>query len=324
VPKSKTSGNKVIIIAGPTASGKTSLALALASRINGELISADSRQIYRGLDVGTGKDTLGLKAQKTTLEGHQLHYYSLGRKKIKLWLTDLITPNQSFSVANYLPLARLLIKDIQNRGKIPILVGGTGLYLRALREGLGNTLPPHPVFRRFLSLLSTPALSFLLKAIYPSRYLKMTPSDQKNPRRLTRALELSLFAKPFLPSPKDPNPYFFILLQTDLKKLRSNIDKRVKKRLHQGLLKEITRLTQKYSWTDPGLNTLAYRDFKPYFQGLLDLKTCLRNWTFNEYHYASRQLTWFKKEKVDLCLDSQDPYLKKKAFLALSKMLQLN
>lgn len=320
------SNNKVIIIAGPTATGKTALALHLAQKITGELISADSRQIYKGLDIGTGKDTRGAKLQKSTLKtDYGLLSYYLFDSGVKLWLTDLITPNQSFSVARFLPLVKLLIQDIQSRHKIPILVGGTGLYIKALKEGiLTKNLPPRSFLRRFLNMFPAPVLSFFLRLFNPNRYFKMTFSDQKNPRRLIRALELTLFKTPHLKDQKDNQQYLSIFLKSDLENLRFHIKNRIQKRLDQGLLLEIQKILEKYHWTDPGLNTLSYQEFKPYFLGLSDLKTCIQNWTFNEYHYAKRQLTWFKKQPSFLSFNSQDTRLFKKVFLAVSKMLQSN
>lgn len=296
---SNLTSKKILVVLGPTATGKTSLALNLAKKFNGELISIDSRQIYRGLDIGTGKDIGNLRPRVSNLETSygKLRYYLFDQTK--LWLTDLITPDQIFSVAHFLPLAHLLINDIQTRGKRPIFVGGTGFYLKALLQGLDTgTIKPNPFLRSVLTALPTPALSFLIRIINPSKWKSMTFSDQKNSRRLIRALEISLSRKNTLPVPLRLNHDFCLIgLKTNLKTLRPLIQKRVQKRLDQGLLSEIEKLIEKYSWSDPGLNTLSYKEFKPYFQGVSDLKTCIKNWEHHEYQYAKRQITWFKKQK---------------------------
>ncbi len=308
---SNSTSKKILVILGPTATGKTSLALRLAKKFNGELISIDSRQIYRGLDIGTGKDIGNLRPQVSNLETScgKLHYYLFD--KTKLWLTDLVTPDQAFSVAHFLPLAHLLIKDIQGRGKRPIFVGGTGFYLKALLQGLDTgTIKPRPFLRSALTILPAPILSFLIRKTNPSKWKSMTSSDQKNPRRLIRALEVSLSRKNPPPLPRLKHSFCLIGLKTDLKTLRPLIQKRVQKRLEQGLLSEIENLIKKYNWSDPGLNTLSYKEFKPYFQGISDLKTCIKNWEHHEYQYAKRQITWFNKQKDITYLNIQDSNLK--------------
>jgi len=321
---SNLTSKKILAVLGPTATGKTSLALDLAKKFNGELISVDSRQIYRGLDIGTGKDIGNLRPRVSNLETSygKLHYYLFDQTR--LWLTDLITPDQVFSVAQFLSLAHLLIKDIQNRGKHPILVGGTGFYLKALLQGLDTgAIKPHPFFRPALTVLPPPALSFLVRTINPSKWKSMTFSDQKNPRRLIRVLEVSLSRKNPSPLPHSKHRFCLIGLKTNLETLRPLIQKRVQKRLDQGLLFEIEKLIKKYNWSDPGLNTLSYKEFKPYFQGISDLKTCIKNWEHHEYQYAKRQITWFKKQKDITYFDARDPNLNKKVITASKKMLQL-
>ncbi len=320
MPKSKTLKNKVIIISGPTATGKTDLALFLAQSLKTDLISADSRQIYKSLDIGTGKDTLSLKPKKSKIKTKYgyLTYYQFPEGP-RLWLTDLTTPDQSFSVADFLPLARLLIEKLQKEGKVPIFVGGTGLYLKALTQPLiTNPTPPSPLLRKIFSFLPTPLLSLLLKTINLSKYNSLNSSDQKNPHRLQRALEISFSRSQPAPKKSDPNQYLFFVLKTDLKTIRSRIKKRVEKRLNQGLLGEIYTLTKKYSWSDPGLNTLSYKEFKPYFEGQIDLKSCVKTWTQNEIHYAKRQITWFKKQKDIIPITSS----KKDLLSIIEKMLQ--
>ena len=287
---------KILIVCGPTATGKTSLAVKLAKKLNGELISADSRQVYQGLDIGTGKDHP---------PGTKIH------------ALDLIPPSESFSVSQYLQTVHPLIQKIQSQGKLPIIVGGTGLYLKALTQGIATaSIPPHPALRQVLNLFPLSWLKFILKLINPKKYKQMNRSDQNNPRRLIRALEISLSSKSkhlvSLSSPPSTSPFprlsaNIIYLSAPLSYLYQQIDQRVKKRLDQGLLQEIEKLLEKYPWSAPSFKTLGYADFQPFFQKGDSLENCISRWRFHEHAYARRQLTWFKKQPATLKINISKP-----------------
>ena len=149
---------KALVICGPTATGKTSLGLKLAKKYNGQIISADSRQVYKGMDIGTGKDLpLNAKQQK---DGHYLI------KGIKVWGYDLINPNQDFSVGHFIKFTKPLIKKIHHQNQLPILVGGTGLYLKAVTGSIDTiNIPPNPSLRKKLEKLSRTKLANTLKKI---------------------------------------------------------------------------------------------------------------------------------------------------------------
>lgn len=274
---------KILIISGPTATGKTSLAVRIAKEYNGELISADSRQIYQGMDIGTGKD-------------HP--------KDIQVHLTDLITPNQSFSVAEFQKLALVKINQIQSRGKLPIIVGGTGQYIDSLINPHTETFSVRPflLLRFFLNRLPVFYLQKICQVLDKKSYLNLNNSDLHNPHRLIRKIEISIFnhKKTIFPLSskgelKGDFNYLHLSLTAPNSYLYSQIDQRIEKRLKLGLLDEINNLLRTYSWHHPGLNTLAYKELRPYFENRMSLETCIQKWRYDEHAYARRQKTWFKK-----------------------------
>jgi tRNA dimethylallyltransferase len=285
--------NKLLIISGPTATGKTDLAIKLAKKFDGELISADSRQLYKGMDIGTGKD-------------HP--------KNIKIHLVDIIKPNESFSVANYQKQAKEKIKDIQSKGKLPIIVGGTGLYINSIIDGKTDTflVKPNRLLRFVLNRVPTSFIQNIYRIINPKDFSQLNNSEKNNPHRLIRKIEIKLFSKKSLLLKGDLEgfDYFHITLTAPNDFLYKRIDNRVEKRLKMGLLKEIKDLLNKYNWSDPGLNTLAYKEFMPYFKShtsgekLEELKNeSINRWKFDEHAYARRQKTWFKKSNNTLVVD---------------------
>ena len=168
---------KVLVILGPTATGKTDLALILANKFNGELVSCDSRQIYRGLDIGTGKYP-NSKLQITKSKG----FWEI--EGIRVWMYDVISPKKQYTVADYVKNADRVIRDIGKRGKLPIVVGGSGLYLKALLEGLPNlAIPIDRNLRKELEILTLEQLQMRLKKLSPERWNLLNDSDRQNKRR---------------------------------------------------------------------------------------------------------------------------------------------
>jgi len=269
---------KVLIICGPTATGKTSLASSLAERWDGELVSADSRQVYQGMDIGTGKDK--------------------GEVAVPLWLVDLVSPKEQFSVFDWLILARAKIKDIWKRGRLPIVVGGTGLYLKALVDGIETlAIPPDKKLRKELGRLNLEELQRRLKRTAPQVFASLNQSDRNNPRRLVRKIEIALSKKErsgFGPLEAD---FLMIGLTAPKDLLYRRIDYRVEKRVEMGLIDEIRGLLKKgIHWFDPGMNTLAYKEFKAFFEGKESWAEAVQRWRFDEHGYARRQITWFKRD----------------------------
>ncbi|OGL52295.1 tRNA (adenosine(37)-N6)-dimethylallyltransferase MiaA [Candidatus Shapirobacteria bacterium RBG_13_44_7] len=291
--------HQLLIISGPTATGKTALAAKLAKKFNGELISADSRQIYQSLDIGTGKD-------------HP--------RGVKLHLIDLIPPNLSFSVAQYRQFALSKIKDIHSRNKLPIIVGGTGQYLDSIinpRETF--SIPPNHLLRFFLNRLPVSLLQKLYFLLDKNSFLKLNNSDRYNPHRLIRKIEIKLSN----PKVKNPKPaitsYLHLSLTASNSYLYPRIDARVEKRLKIGLLDEIKKLLSLYKWSDPGLNTLAYQEFRPYFQKHSPIEESIQKWRFHEHAYARRQKTWFKKQKNIIFVDISQSKFDQKVTTLVSK-----
>lgn len=287
---------KILIISGPTCTGKTALAVKLAKKFNGELISADSRQVYRGMNIGTGKD-------------HP--------KNIPIHLIDIINPDQSFSVALYQKLATAKINDIQSRSKLPIVVGGTGLYINSLLTNNTDTysIKPNRILRFFLNHLSTKTLKRLFRLLDFQTFDSLNNSEINNPHRLIRKIEIRLLRRnpprndvianqPRLVKQSGLN-FLHLSLTAPSAFLYKKIDQRVEARLKAGLLEEIKNLLKKYNWSDPGLNCLAYKEFnklspsilKGGVRGGFHMENCIAKWHFDEHAFARRQTTWFKKDK---------------------------
>ncbi len=304
---------KIIVIAGPTASGKTSLGVKMSKENKGEIVSADSRQIYEYMDIGTGKDikkdALFKKNDKDLQKkiknkvGQDIKIGTYNIEGVNIWGLDLIKPDKSFSVTQWVEFAKLAVDKILCQDKIPLLVGGTGFWIKALLQGIEwGKIPPDWGLRKKLGKNSIKKLQEMIKN-YPDEFWQgMNKSDWNNPRRLIRRIEIAKYLK------KNPKKEVslvpldakiskeIILKDLPLKELKKSIKIRVKKRLEQGLIKEIKSLLNKgYEWSDPGMNTLGYKEFEPYFKEKKHLKECIEAWTNDEIDYARRQKVWFDK-----------------------------
>jgi len=295
---------KALIIYGPTAIGKTSLALKWAQRWKGELVSADSRQVYQGMDIGTGKDVGQAKfhpQEQLVLENCPLTrgYYLV--EGVKIWLLDILKPSQRFSSYQWAQLARRVIKDIWRRKKLPLVVGGSAFYLKTLLDDLNTQgIPPNWSLRKRLEKCSVAELQRELKRIWPTRWQQLNHSDRHNPRRLIRALEIKEAAKP-LSSPKNfwrQACWQGVYLTASLKFIRQRISLRIRQRLKAGLLEEIAGLLESgYRWEDPGLNCLAYKEFRLFFAGKQQRAKAIKKWQQDEVEYARRQQLWFRHDQ---------------------------
>jgi len=296
-----------IIITGQTATGKTDLAFQYAKKYNGEIINFDSRQIYKYLDIITGKDIP--ENSKLKIKNSKLTYYLITSNQpqsIKLWLYDIITPDQYFSSFEYVKLAQKVIKDIKNRGKTPILVGGSYFYLKHLLYGFDYKVPPNFKLREELNKKSVNELQDILKKLSSAKTLpKMNQSDWHNPRRLIRRIEIlqgQSFSRTVLKKESqkllEKNSLFIGLRYQNKDKLRQAIIKRVEKRLAQGAIDEVKRILKMgYKKTDPGLKTIGYKQLIEYLEGKVSKEKAIENWITAELQYAKRQYTFMKKDK---------------------------
>ena len=272
---------KLIVILGPTASGKTSLSIKLAKRLNGEVISADSRQVYRGMDIGTGKVT---KREMQSIPHH---------------LLDVVSPKKIFDVAQFKKLADKAIVNIYKKGKIPFIVGGTGFFIQAVVDNLAlPDVKPDWILRKKLGKKSVANLYKMLAKLDPVRASSI---DKNNPRRLIRALEIIIKSKaPVSPlSPQKPSfkPLFLGIKKED-KELKGLIRKRLLKRLNQGMINEVDRLHKSgVSWKRLEEFGLEYRYVAQHLQNKLKSEEMIERLQKEIEHYAKRQMTWFNRNK---------------------------
>lgn len=267
----------IIVVCGPTATGKSDYAVELAKKINGEIISADSRQVYRGMDVGSGKITL------REMKGIPHH------------LLDITNPKRVFSVAQYTKLADKAIKTILKKGKVPIICGGTGFYIDSLiyEQNLPE-VTPNPTLRKTLEKFSTEELAKKLETLDLERFETI---DTKNKIRLIRAIEIAtaIGKVPKISRIKKYNvTWHYLDFPDDV--LKERIHVRLLKRMKIGMVAEVKRLHEEgVSWKRLESFGLEYRYLALYLQNKLSKTDMLTQLESAIWHYAKRQRTWFKK-----------------------------
>lgn len=293
--------NQLLIICGPTATGKTSLALKLAKKLNGELISADSRQVYKGMNIGTGKDIPKFfKFQLSNLQflKKKIPFYGNGTK---MWGYDLVNPSDDFSASHFTQIAWIIIKHLWKQNKLPIFVGGTGLYLSSLLKPPRSLhIPINKKLRKGLSSLDVSALQQELNRLNPKRFRQMNQSDKNNSRRLVRAIEIaSLNQSSVIKHQINPTSNVcWIGLTAPLTKLDKHIDERVLDRINLGMTKEVKALKSVLKNKSlPASTSTGYHLWLKYLENQISKSTAIKLWQTKEYQYARRQLTWFKKQK---------------------------
>jgi len=300
---------RLLVICGPTATGKTALSLKLAKKFSGEIISADSRQVYRGLDIGTGKGLpkgskfYPLKSVDSELLRLNLNLGFYRIEGIRIWGYDLIDAKREMSIFLYKKFFDFIIRNIWDRKKLPILVGGSGLYIKAAVEDIETIfIPFNKELRESLGKKKTGELYKILETLDPGKAALMNSSDRKNPRRLVRAIEIAIWRsknlkfsdRPKLLTLKDT---LFIGLECSLEFLRERIKNKVEERLKLGFADEVERLLQTgLGWDCQSLNTIGYSQWRFYLEGLKTKEEVIQNWIREEVNYAKRQLRWFKKE----------------------------
>ncbi|HMO57116.1 MAG TPA: tRNA (adenosine(37)-N6)-dimethylallyltransferase MiaA [Roseiflexaceae bacterium] len=274
----------LIAIVGPTAVGKTALAIRLAQALDGEIISADSRQVYREMDIGTAKPTA---AEQAAVPHH---------------LIDIIDPADDFSLALYQDLAFAAIADVYARNRQPLLVGGTGQYLAALLQGWQMPrVAPQPELRAALEREAAQhgaaALHARLTQVDPVAAAAILPG---NLRRVIRALEVYEASGTPISQQRGMTPPPFAIrtfwLTRDTATLYARIDERVDRMITAGLVDEVRRLIDRgYHWDLPAMSGLGYRQFRPFLAGETDLTTAIERPKFDTHAFARRQAAWFRR-----------------------------
>lgn len=273
---------KLIVIVGPTASGKTKLALELAQRYDGEIISTDSRAIYRGMNIGSAKPNVD---EQSLVPHHMI---------------DIAEPDQTISLSDFKAQAITAIHDILKRDKLPFLVGGTALYIYAIIENWQiPEVPPNPVLRHELEKKDISELWHQLLQQDPEA---STIVDSKNKRRIIRALEIIDATGKKFTSQRTLGPRLFdsllIGLNPDEARLRHNIAQRTNDMLAQGLIAEVQQLLDKgYDKKLPALSGIHYKEVIDYLDGLISQDELIKQINDHDYQLTRRQLTWFKRDK---------------------------
>lgn len=307
---------KLIVVLGPTASGKSKMAVRLAKKLDGEIISADSRQVYKGMDIGTGKvprdqisnfqfppgrlltQSAGQAISKQILNPKfQIQKQPYFYKRIEHHLLDVASPKRKFTVVQYRKLALEAITKIFKKGKTPILCGGTGFYIQTVVDGLSiPQVSPDWKLRKKLEKKSTDELYSLLKKL---DFRRAKIIERKNKRRLIRAIEIVTKTKKPIPSLKrEPLPYPVLFIGIKKKKdgLKRLIKKRLLIRLKGGMIAEVKKLKKSgLSWKRLEELGLEYKYVAQYLQGKLKYQEMIEKLEKEINNFAKRQITWFKR-----------------------------
>jgi len=275
----------IVIISGPTASGKTKEAVKVCKEIDGEIISCDSRQIYRYLNIGTNKSGVLLQDGVREIDGVLQH------------LTDIVNPDQSYSAASFMEDADLKIAEIFKKGKIPVIVGGTGLYIKALLYGLDEMPKTDEILRGELKVKSQSELYNELLKLDPEAAEK----NRKNPQRLLRALEVNILSGKTLQEHfkfKGPRYKFsHYSIFTEKKVLYDKINVRCKYMIENGMIEETQRvLDMGFNENCFALSGIGYKWVIQYLNGKIQKKDLILEFSKDTRHYAKRQATWFKAQ----------------------------
>lgn len=285
---------KVIVICGPTASGKTALSIELAKQLNTEIVSADSMQIYKDMNIGSAKPTL------QEMQG------------IKHYMLDFVSPDERYSVADYKKQATTCIEEILKKGKIPIVVGGTGLYIDSLIYNIEyDEIEYDEKYRKELEeIAKNEGLDVLYdraKEIDPEAIKSISKNDKK---RIIRILEIykatgKTKTEQEILSRKNEVPYDYkvFAINMDRQVLYDRINKRVDIMVEQGLIEEVKMISEKYKKYPTAMQALGYKEIKQYLDGNLTKEEAIEKIKQETRRYAKRQLTWFRKNKQTIWLD---------------------
>ncbi len=301
--------NKVLILFGPTGVGKTGTAVLLAKELDTEIISADSMQIYSGMDIGTAKPTIKERAN------------------IRHHMIDIISPAEPFSTGQYIEKLTPIIKRIHRDGKIPVIVGGTGLYIKAITRGIFSGPSADRTLRDELLSMEQEekgSLYSYLSEIDPEASGKI---DKNDIRRIVRAIEVCLKSNEKISQLQEkftrPLPYDFVKLglTRDRKELYSIIEKRVDSMIQAGLIEEVESIMKMNPDITP-MQAIGYKEFAGYFNGEITEEEAVRLVKRNTKRYAKRQFTWFKKEDNVKWIDVTGIFNSRDIFNLIKKVLE--
>lgn len=295
---------KIIVILGQTSTGKSDFAVQIAKKIGGEIISADSRQVYKGMNLGTGKIT------KKEMRGIPHH------------LLDVASPKKVFSVSDYKKLTDKKIKEIVKRGNMPIVVGGTGFYIDAVINS--NILPEVPPNKKLRATLVNKSALELFKMLLTLDPIRAKNIDSKNPVRLIRAIEIAR-ALGKVPKVSTNSNYDVLKIGLTLPDeiLKKRIYTRLITRIKKGMIKEIQNLhKQGISWKRMNALGLEYRYGALYLQGKITKKEMIEKLNIESWHYAKRQKTWFKRDKSTIWIDPRKITTKSKIIKNVKNFLK--
>lgn len=286
---------------GPTATGKTALALELASKLNGALISADSVQVFKGLDIISGKDipknTPFIKQPELEKNGYNTGYFTYFNTPI--YLLDVVEPTSSFSVSQFHEGAKKAIDVIAKNRRLPIVVGGTGLYVSSLLNPIATSrIEPDLELRKEFEQLDVSSLQNRLKKINEKKFSSLNNSDINNKRRLIRAIEVSVYQalSDKLPITNPQYESLVIGLQCPREILKQRIDERVQERMENGALEEAKHLFQNYKYLSKQVKDAnGYKQIFSYLKNEINLDEAIYRWKISEYRHAKNQMTWFRK-----------------------------
>ena len=304
---------KVIAIIGPTASGKSSLGIELAKQFNGEVVSVDSRQVYKEMNIGTGK-VVGIWGASEIEKGGSISQLFGSREFLNVegvphWGLDLVTPDQTYSAAEFKEYAEGRIKDTVSRGKLPILVGGTGFWLSAMIENydLANT-PADSTLRAELEQRGSGELFARDKELDPEGAELI---DKTNKRKLVRALEVTkVSGVPFSQYRSKGEAKYDVLqigLRVEREVLYERINQRVEGMVAEGLVDEVRGLREKYGCETESMTGIGYRQICAFLEGESSLKDAVESVKQDSRRYAKRQETWFKRDaRIQWITDSEE------------------
>ncbi|MFA6354862.1 MAG: tRNA (adenosine(37)-N6)-dimethylallyltransferase MiaA [Candidatus Paceibacterota bacterium] len=297
--------NKVIVILGQTSTGKSNFAVEIAKQIGGEIISADSRQVYKDMDLGTGKIT------KKEMKGVPHH------------LLDIYSPSKVFTVNEFQKLTNKKIEEVISRGKIPIICGGTGFYIDAVVDGnIFPEVPPNKKLREELSKKSAPELLKILVKLDKNRAKNI---DTNNPVRLIRAIEIAkaLGSVPKINKEKSKYQFLKIGLELPPEILKERIKVRLLARMKKGMIKEVENLHKNgTSWKRLGTFGLEYRYVSLYLQNRPNKHEMIEKLYTEIWHFAKRQKTWFKRDLNTIWIDPRKNTEKTKALKEIKRFLK--